>query len=65
MLAYGAIIIVFGQITWFKGIQGASSADISIATALTPIAGTLFAFLILGDYLYLSENIYCWHQWWC
>lgn len=50
MLIYGAVIIVFGQITWFKGLQGgASSADISIATAITPIAGTLFALLILQE----------------
>ncbi|MCB1110893.1 MAG: DMT family transporter [Chlamydiia bacterium] len=50
MLVYGALIIVFGQITWFKGIKGgASSTDISVATAITPIAGTLFAFLILGE----------------
>jgi len=50
MLVYGALIIVFGQITWFKGLKGgASSSDISVATALTPIAGTLFAFLILGE----------------
>ncbi len=50
MIVYGAIIIVFGQITWFKGIKGgASSTDISVATALTPIAGTLFAFIILGE----------------
>lgn len=49
MLAYGAIIIVLGQITWFKGLQRATSADISTASALTPIAGTLFAFLLLGE----------------
>lgn len=50
MVVYGAIIIVFGQITWFKGIKGgASSSDISVATALTPIAGTLFAFIILRE----------------
>ena len=50
MLVYGAIIIVFGQITWFKGLRGgATSSDISMATALTPIAGTLFAFIILGE----------------
>lgn len=49
MLVYGAIIIVIGQITWFKGVKKASSADISMATALTPIAGTLFAYLILRE----------------
>lgn len=49
MLVYGAIIIVVGQITWFKGVKSATSADISMATALTPIAGTLFAYLILGE----------------
>ncbi|MCB1067348.1 MAG: DMT family transporter [Simkania sp.] len=49
MLVYGALIIVVGQITWYKGVKKASSADISMATALTPIAGTLFAYLILGE----------------
>lgn len=49
MLIYGAIIVVTGQITWFKGIKHATSADISMARALTPIAGTLFAYLILGE----------------
>jgi len=49
MLVYGALIIVVGQIMWFKGVKKASSADISMATALTPIAGTLFAYLILGE----------------
>lgn len=50
MIVYGAIIIVLGQITWFKGIKGgASSTDISVATAITPIAGALFAFIILGE----------------
>lgn len=50
MLVYDALIIVFGQINCFKGIKGgASSTDTSVATALTPIAGTLFAFLILEE----------------
>ena len=49
MLVYGALIIVIGQILWYKGMKQASSADISMASALTPIAGALFAFLILGE----------------
>lgn len=50
MIVYGAIIVVLGQITWFKGIKGgASSTDISVATAITPIAGALFAFIILEE----------------
>ena len=50
MIVYGAIIIVCGQITWFKGLQGgASAADISAATAITPVAGIIFAFLILQE----------------
>jgi len=58
MLVYGAIIIVFGQITWFKGLQGgASSADISISTALTPIAGTFFAFLILQEIPNFAQTV--------
>lgn len=58
MLVYGAIIIVFGQITWFKGLQGgASSADISISTAITPVAGTFFAFLILQEIPNFAQTV--------
>ena len=57
MLIYGAVIIVIGQITWFKGVKKASSTDISMATALTPIAGTFFAFLILREIPDFSQII--------
>lgn len=56
MTVYGAIIIVFGQITWFKGLKGgASSADISVVSAITPIAGTLFAWIILQEIPNLAQ----------
>ncbi|MCP5490392.1 MAG: DMT family transporter [Chlamydiales bacterium] len=49
MLIYGALIIVIGELTWFKGIKKATSTDISMATALTPVAGVIFAYLVLGE----------------
>lgn len=49
MLLYGGVIIVLGQICWFKGIAQCSPNQIAMATAFSPVAGVSFAFLILGD----------------
>lgn len=49
MLVYGGIIIVGGQVLWFTGLRTARSIDVSLATASSPIAGVLAAFLILGE----------------
>lgn len=49
MLVYGAIIIVAGQISWFKGIATTSPALISLANSFTPVAGVLFAIALLGE----------------
>lgn len=49
MLIYGAIIVVGGQYFWFVGIKSASTADVSVASSFTPIAGVAFAFLLLGE----------------
>jgi len=49
MLLYGAVIVVGGQLAWFKGLKGSNAADVSLASSISPIAGILFAFLILGE----------------
>ncbi|MDJ0947360.1 MAG: DMT family transporter [Alphaproteobacteria bacterium] len=49
MVVYGAIIVVGGQLLWFTGIRTASTADASLATSFSPIAGLVFAFLLLGE----------------
>ena len=49
MLLYGMIIVVGGQLAWFKGLKNASAADISLTSSISPVAGIIFAFLILGE----------------
>lgn len=49
MLVYSAVIVVIGQILWLTGLSKTSSSDASIASAFSPIAGVLAAYLILGE----------------
>ncbi|MEM1311210.1 MAG: DMT family transporter [Cyanobacteria bacterium P01_H01_bin.153] len=49
MLLYGAVIVVGGQLAWFTGLKKSTASEISLATAFTPIAGVLAAYLILGE----------------
>jgi len=49
MLLYGAIIVVGGQLAWFKGLKTTDAADVSLASSISPIAGIIFAFVILGE----------------
>jgi drug/metabolite transporter (DMT)-like permease len=48
-LVYGSLIVVLGQLTWFRGISSVSAADIALAAAFTPVAGVAFAWLLLGE----------------
>ncbi|RZM77371.1 DMT family transporter [Leptolyngbya iicbica] len=49
MLLYSAVIVVGGQLAWFAGLKKSTASEISLATAFTPIAGVLAAYLILGE----------------
>jgi drug/metabolite transporter (DMT)-like permease len=49
MLLYSAVIIVGGQLCWFIGLKRSTAGEISLASAFSPIAGVLFAYLILGE----------------
>ena len=49
MLLYGAVIVVGGQLAWFRGLKTTGAADVSLASSISPIAGIVFAFLILGE----------------
>ena len=49
MLVYGGIVIVGGQIAWYRGLKTARHIDVSLATSAAPIAGVLGAYLILGE----------------
>lgn len=49
MLLYSAVIVVGGQLAWFTGLKLSTASEISLATAFTPIAGVLAAYLILAE----------------
>ncbi|MEM6820526.1 MAG: DMT family transporter [Verrucomicrobiota bacterium] len=49
MLLYGGIVVVCGQLCWFSGIKAVQAQDIAIASACSPVAGIIFAYLILGE----------------
>ncbi len=49
MLVYGGIIIVAGQLLWYKGIAMTSASQVSLASSFTPVAGVIFAVLLLGE----------------
>lgn len=49
-LVYGSLIVVAGQLSWFRGISSASAAEIALAAAFTPVAGVVFAWLLLGEH---------------
>lgn len=49
MLIYGAVIVVGGQLAWFKGLKTATAGDVSLVSSISPVAGIILAFLILGE----------------
>ncbi|MDJ0800917.1 MAG: DMT family transporter [Calothrix sp. MO_167.B12] len=49
MLIYGGVIVVLGQLFWFNGLKTSSASQVSLASSFNPIAGILFAYLILGE----------------
>ncbi len=49
MVFYSAVIVVGGQLAWFSGLKRSSAGEISLATAFTPIAGVIAAYLFLAE----------------
>lgn len=49
MLFYGVVIVVAGQLCWFAGLRHSTSAQITLASSLNPIAAVIMAYLILGE----------------
>ncbi len=49
MLVYGGIIVVLGQVLWFGGLRTATPSNVMLASSFTPIAGVLFAVVLLGE----------------
>ena len=46
---YGAVIVVAGQICWFKGLGASDAGQAAVASSFTPIAGVLFVVVLLGE----------------
>ena len=57
MIIYSAVIVVGGQLAWFKGLKDTEAADVSLANSIGPVAGIIFAFLILGDVPNLAQYV--------
>lgn len=49
MLFYSLVIVVGGQLAWFKGLKKTGAADVSLASSFSPIAGIISAYLLLGE----------------
>jgi len=46
---YAVLIVVGGQLAWFKGLRSCPTAQVSLATSFSPVAGVLIAYLLLGE----------------
>ncbi len=49
MTVYGALVVVLGQMTWFRAVGALSSGIVSAWSTLTPVLGVLFAYLIVHE----------------
>lgn len=57
MIIYGAVIVVGGQLAWFKGLKTTNAADVSLASSISPVAGILAAYFILGEAPTMAQYI--------
>jgi drug/metabolite transporter (DMT)-like permease len=57
MLIYGGIIVALAQTLWFAGLKNSSSSHVSVASAFSPIAAVLGAYIILGEVPTLAQII--------
>ena len=49
MILYGGVVVACGQLAWFSGIKRVRPADVATASSFSPVAGVLFAALILDE----------------
>ncbi len=57
MTVYGALVVVLGQMTWFRAVGALSSGVVSAWSTLTPVLGVLFAYLIVHEIPDMSQWI--------
>ena len=46
---YAVIVFVVGQLSWFFALKYARSGDMALASSFSPVAGLIFAVLLLGE----------------
>ncbi len=49
MFVYAGVIVVLGQLFWYKGLRACSASMASLANSFTPVIGLLAAYLVLGE----------------
>jgi drug/metabolite transporter (DMT)-like permease len=49
MLIYAAVIVVLGQLLWFKGLRVSTVSSASLIGSFTPIIAIIAAYFILGE----------------
>ena len=57
MAIYSVVIIVGGQLCWFTGLKTTNASDVSLASAFSPLAGILAAYMILGESPTMAQYI--------
>ena len=57
MAIYSVVIIVGGQLCWFTGLKTTNASDVSLASAFSPLAGILAAYMILGKSPTMAQYI--------
>ena len=57
MTVYGALVVVLGQMTWFRAVGALSSGIVSAWSTMTPVLGVLFAYLIVHEIPDMSQWI--------
>ncbi len=46
---YALPVVVIGQLTWFIALKYARSGDMALASSFSPVAGIVFAMILLGE----------------
>ncbi len=55
MTVYAALVVVLGQMSWFRAVAALSSGVVSTWSTLTPVLGILFAYLIVHEIPDMSQ----------
>lgn len=49
MLLYGIVIVVTGQLCWFRGLRISTTSEATLVNSFSPVLGIIAAYLILGE----------------